>query len=349
MNNTAELQELVSYLSPSVKKNNLKSKKINWKTLCLTEELSDEFIQQNFKKINWNYFSRYQKLTFEKIDKYINKINWREIIYNPYFDKKFVNRYINHLDWHFCEFFWSKLDPDTLSNFMKNSYEWVSAISRLKLSEDFLTENNKYFNDHLWKMVCGWQVLSEDFIRKFADKVDWHSISSHQEISENFIREFQDKVDWKMISQKKNLSEDFIREFQDKFNWYLLVSCHSPSEEFLREFQNRFHLSHWESISGKKLSIKSLKEFKYKINWDLFSRYIIYNYNEQEIKDLFEEFTGYIKKDYFFFGYVDDRFKNSTIYSEDFIKELKNKVDWRPYLAYNKNYSDEFKKKIRGK
>ena len=344
MNDIAELQELISYLHPSIKEKNLNSKKINWKTLCQNEELSDEFIQQNFKKINWNYFSRYQKLTFEKIDKYINKINWREIVYNPYFDKEFVNRYINHLDWCLCELFWSKLDPDVLSNFLENSYKWVPIIPVIKLSEDFLTENSKHFSSHLWMMICAYQVLSEDFIRKFADKVDWRTISSHQEISENFIREFQDKVDWREISCK-TLSESFIQEFQDKINWNLLMNFHTPSAEFLQKFKSRFHLSNWESISRKKLSIESLEKFKDKINWNVFSKFIIYNYNEQEIRELFGEFKTRIKKDYIFFYHYDERIKK-IVYSEDFIRELKNEINWRPYLAYNKNYSKEFKKEI---
>jgi hypothetical protein len=54
--------------------------------------------------------------------------------------------------------------------------------------------------------------LSEDFIRKFPDKVDWDYISKHQQLSEDFIREFKDKVSWSYISIHQQLPEELIRE-----------------------------------------------------------------------------------------------------------------------------------------
>jgi hypothetical protein len=36
------------------------------------------------------------------------------------------------------------------------------------------------------------QDLSEDFIREFADKVDWTCISIYQDLSEEFRKEFQE-------------------------------------------------------------------------------------------------------------------------------------------------------------
>ena len=39
-----------------------------------------------------------------------------------------------------------------------------------------------------------YQKLSEEFIKKFKDEVDWLSISIYQKLSEDFIREFKDEV-----------------------------------------------------------------------------------------------------------------------------------------------------------
>jgi len=60
--------------------------------------------------------------------------------------------------------------------------------------------------------------LSEDFIIKFQDKVNWHWISYQQKLSEDFVREFQDKVNWKYISIKRKSSSEFILEFIDKLD-----------------------------------------------------------------------------------------------------------------------------------
>ena len=64
------------------------------------------------------------------------------------------------------------------------------------------------------------QKLSENFIRKFQDRVNWMYISTYQKLSEDFIREFQDNVHWLTISKNQKLSECFIREFQDKVKVY---------------------------------------------------------------------------------------------------------------------------------
>lgn len=48
-----------------------------------------------------------------------------------------------------------------------------------------------------------YQTLSEDFIRKFKNKVDWEKISQYQELSEDFIREFKNKVHWVPITIKR--------------------------------------------------------------------------------------------------------------------------------------------------
>ena len=49
-----------------------------------------------------------------------------------------------------------------------------------------------------------------------GDKVDWYKISQNNELSENFIRRYRDKVCWydvKHGNRQQELSEDFIKEF----------------------------------------------------------------------------------------------------------------------------------------
>ena len=67
-----------------------------------------------------------------------------------------------------------------------------------------------------WSCVSLDGNLSEDFIRKFQDKVNWTYITRYQKLSESFIEEFQDKIDWRYISYYQILSENFIRKFSDK-------------------------------------------------------------------------------------------------------------------------------------
>ena len=56
-------------------------------------------------------------------------------------------------------------------------------------------------------------ILSEEFIEKFQDKVNWILISDYQVLSEEFIEKFQDRVNWENISTYQTLSEEFIEKF----------------------------------------------------------------------------------------------------------------------------------------
>ena len=59
-----------------------------------------------------------------------------------------------------------------------------------------------------------YQHLSENFIREFADRVDWDYISIIQHLSEDFIREFADRVDWDYISKHQVLTPEFAKEMK---------------------------------------------------------------------------------------------------------------------------------------
>ena len=76
-------------------------------------------------------------------------------------------------------------------------------------------EWEEYYNPNFDWSVFGFysnNILTEDFIREFQDKVNWKCISFYQTLSEDFIIEFKDKVDWEYISKYQKLSEDFIKK-----------------------------------------------------------------------------------------------------------------------------------------
>lgn len=66
----------------------------------------------------------------------------------------------------------------------------------------------KYCDD--WQDVSLSKYLTEDFIRRYQDKLDWSVISCVQILSEEFITEFKDKVFWRSISRHQKLSFKFV-------------------------------------------------------------------------------------------------------------------------------------------
>ena len=56
-----------------------------------------------------------------------------------------------------------------------------------------------------WRWISKHQTLSEDFIEKHKDRVNWWEISSSQKLSEDFIEKNKDIVYWVWISRFKKL------------------------------------------------------------------------------------------------------------------------------------------------
>ena len=63
----------------------------------------------------------------------------------------------------------------------------------LKNYRKILGEDESKYN---WIYINDCYKLSEDFIRRFKDRVNWYNVSTNQKLSEDFIREFKEEVDW---------------------------------------------------------------------------------------------------------------------------------------------------------
>lgn len=113
------------------------------------------------------------------------------------------------------------------------------------LPEQFLREHADLFDEAwgaFWELICRTQVISEDFIRDFQEKVDWPLVSKYQKLSDSFIREFKEKVYWPWIWEHQNVSYDFIQEFNpkrptqkikdaiQKHHQYLTLRTHFPCD-----------------------------------------------------------------------------------------------------------------------
>jgi len=217
-------------------------------------------------------------------------------------------------------------EPDSIDYDNLNENEWSNISKVGSLSDDFIRK----FQDKVdWTSISENQKLSESFIREFQNKVFWYSISEYQQLSEEFIKEFKDKVNWHYISSQQKLSESFIREFKDKVNWSGISSYQKLSESFIREFKDKLD---WSRISSyQKISEEFIREFQDKLDWSRIST------NQKLSEYLIREF-----KDKVTWNWI-------SVYqklSESFIREFKNKLD-KNYLLRNTNLSDELKEKIK--
>ena len=126
-----------------------------------------------------------------------------------------------------------KFFDENINNFKVDYYKLSSSQ---QLSEDFI---EKYINKVNWGCISQYQTLSEEFIEKHIDKVDWDWISIYQTLSESFIEKHSDKIHWGCISQYQTLSEEFIGKHKDKVNWVNISQYQKLSESFIEKYKNK--------------------------------------------------------------------------------------------------------------
>ena len=109
---------------------------------------------------------------------------------------------------------------------------WRNVAWYQTMTEDFIL---KHINLMDWDCISCNQSLTEDFIEKHKDRLHWKYLSTYVPLSENLIDKYSDKVDWKDILEPQELSEPFILKHQDKISWtFLMKNCHLDKEFFER-------------------------------------------------------------------------------------------------------------------
>ena len=115
-------------------------------------------------------------------------------------------------------------------------------IRKVNFSPKFKITSKKH-NIYVWGDISRCENLSEAFIEKFKDELQWGTLFIYQRLSEKLLRKNLFRLreyNWEAIGSWQNLSEDFIREFKDKLNWGSISYNQELSEEFIEEFKDKF-------------------------------------------------------------------------------------------------------------
>jgi hypothetical protein len=139
-------------------------------------------------------------------------------------------------------------------------------------------------------MICNTYILTEDFIRKYQDRVNWDYISRDQILSESFIIEFKDKIRLKYITVNQKLSEEFIENHSFEIDWISVFGYQDISEEFIWR--------HKDKEGFKQLyHNRNLKYFSQKLQYEILKCSLddIYAVNEHMMTDYMKSIYNKIK------------------------------------------------------
>lgn len=121
-----------------------------------------------------------------------------------------------------------------------------------------------------WTLIAKTEVLTEDFIETFEDKLCWSSIK-YQRLSEPFIEKHLSHLYWVEICSYQTLSESFMEKYINGIYWAIISQFQWFSYEFtLRHIDKirifrfeknkkvNFTLQQWETI--QRLTLYQKKE-----------------------------------------------------------------------------------------
>ena len=103
--------------------------------------------------------------------------------------------------------------------------------------------------------------LSNEFIDKYADKLNWYGMIMYQEVSEEILAKYHKQVDWEYASKYANLSEKFIREHEDDI-YFSDLPIGNKSDKFLEDYWNRLDFGEYMFWATEKDRIRILDIFK---------------------------------------------------------------------------------------
>lgn len=252
-------------------------------TVCYNQNLGEEFfdylIEQGYQ-IAWNDICFNQSLSlgfFERHrEAFGRRYNSGRISANIKIDCQSIKEYQGELDWlTICEErklpfeFWcehiDKIDRKFISVYMLTE-QFIERFPQLVNWS--LASRNKTISEQFWE-----RVIFQDGL---ANQLDWGGICRNDNLSEQFYRKIIDSryasyINWKQLSSNKSLSEQFILEHIDLIDWTFLA-YRPMSEQFLRDHIDKIKLGIIID-TGQQLPEQFLEDYFHLIPWDRLTRY----------------------------------------------------------------------------
>lgn len=168
----------------------------------------DTLAAVDMQLVNWSYFSNLV-LTKEDYTKYKSFINWKIASVNIDIDTAL--QFKECVDWHVFLHTHTNVDINKLRDV---SLDWNDVLKTQCLAESEIVYNLYRLDTHsqresrrLWKTLCKYQTLSEQFMARFWDRLDKKLVARYQQMSYKFILRHIDELDIDTIRHCQDLKE----------------------------------------------------------------------------------------------------------------------------------------------
>jgi hypothetical protein len=149
------------------------------------------------------------------------KCTWTEFIHKCQPKEDFVEKYIMEQEM-----------PTALKNEAIDVVSGKNGQYKQILSDAFIEKYEDVLN---WEYIFAIKQFSEDMIKKHMNPQNVISISKHQRLSSEFIDSYAHELDWYYLCEHQCLPEWLMKKHHDKVNWGQVSWYQNMSKEFLDE------------------------------------------------------------------------------------------------------------------
>ena len=190
-----------------------------------------EYIETSMTNKAWEMlaYHYHHQLSERFIEKYWDKLNHLYVLEKQKLSEKFIRK-------HLEEFTNGNLQHFISINSSEIPWSWIFTFQ--EVSDSFIREYWDYLQHDLYHIIKNHKITS-NFIREFFTEETyqglWYEISCNRKITEDFIEKYKDKLDWSAISEHQDLKEKFILKYADKVNWEIIFHHQTLSKKFIQE------------------------------------------------------------------------------------------------------------------
>lgn len=199
-------------------------------------EFNEQFMEKYWKSIPWEFYVKKHMIPDKILEKYCvfyNRLLWDDILlhhklpfeqilkYNQFFDKDTVVMTQDNIPISYIEENLNNISKDTLSVYAN-------------LNEDFIS---KYADKLNWYYISQKPYLTNAFVKKHKKYINWNQFVMHHKLSDIFMIEMQEYIDFSVAIKYQIIPESLIRKYADKIDWYYVYRQRKYlSEGFINEF-----------------------------------------------------------------------------------------------------------------
>lgn len=230
-------EENRSQLSTSLLNTLVEENNINIQYLITNFKFEDDFLSCNWNKLDILLLLRYQKfplcVMFDIVDKRNSNVSenlfWELFCRHQSLPLYFIDRYQNYINWVALSENKSSLTTNVMNKY-KGKLIW-QEVSKHGLVEELVYKFLTYFDIFSWINVSCYSKLSDEFIRKYVDKLHIPSMLVYQTLKPDTIEMLIEKdcVNpkiglWEKVSEYQSLSYDFIMKNKEHLKLDFMIS-----------------------------------------------------------------------------------------------------------------------------